>query len=223
MKMVKSLAIALIATGIVASTALASATVWFEATGTNANSTTLTQGAAGGSTSLVCLNLGGVTCQWNVSVMLTNTGSNLFGYDLRLNGGTPGKLSASNLVLNNIGLPANDVATAGAAPDLVAMGQSSISTSTAPGNYTMATFTLTKVKDAGDTNTDSVFASIGGYGWGDDSGYGVPDVRAGGNDFAYGGAGTAFQNAVITIQNIPEPSTIGLLALGVLGMIRRRR
>lgn len=90
----------------------------------------------------------------------------------------------------------------------------------------LGTIELTIDKTSGPTGDISVFARVGGLGWGDSSADGAPDVFYGPNTALDGNpvGGTPYGTLpVITIRQIPEPATMGLLALGAIAVVRRRR
>jgi hypothetical protein len=92
----------------------------------------------------------------------------------------------------------------------------------APGlTIPLHTFRLSKDKTAPILPLYTVRAGIGGQEWADLNGN-YSQVQFGSNAPIEGSDGSVATLPVITVTNIPEPATFGLLLVGALGLIRRR-
>jgi hypothetical protein len=105
--------------------------------------------------------------------------------------------------------------TFGPAPNLlIGAGNATFGTPAGQGTYTLMTFNL-----GSSTNSGSVSTTVGPFEWAGAAGY--PSVQFGDNNPVIATGGTVIPNAVIQI--VPEPATLGLLCVGLVSLLRRRR
>jgi hypothetical protein len=196
--------------------------VWFQAVPVTPGAEVVVQGAPGVSTVLNCpppIQ----RCEWDVTVMLTlGANPNTLGYSLNLfrndpdlevktfNFITPPYAPIVQPTLNDGDMLVNR-ATAGSSSDVPA----------SPPAVPLNMFRLSKDKTPGGPATYLVHAGIGVDDWGQDDGNAAL-VRFGVNAPIEGFGGTNAPLPVISITNIPEPATLGLLSIGLIGFIRRR-
>ena len=197
--------------------------VWYQATPNNANSTVPTQGAPGGQTVVGCAGPGAGS--WNISVhyTLADGGATGWAHDHYAN---TGLVQAGSLLVPSNGFPAGiqtgSVANAGG---ILMQDQSGQNTAggAAAGDYVLETFTLNSA-----TCSVNVYAGVGSveFGGNDPDGFDVYEiVQIGSNvprpGFSLGGGDPAAAEPIAVIA--PEPTTLALLALGGLSLIRRRK
>jgi len=228
----------------VAQSASAITQVWFEAAGSNPASSVVTQGLPGNTLALSCNAAApGTRCEWLVTVMantpVTDAGILAWAQDF----GSPNapKLRIKSLNVNTanwtLGVSNGQPGPAGGGPDNLWIGaQGQRGTPGADGTYQLATFVLSKIKPTvpQTPQTWAVFTNVGGNEWGCDIGDATggaacdanssyPIVQFGANAPISAEGGGAPQLPVIVGVNIPEPATLSLIGLGLLGLLRRRR
>lgn len=231
MKVAKILVVAIVGLAM-ASTAQAGVQVWFEATpaGGTAVPSVVTQGAAGGNTALKCNKTGltgNVTCAWDIVVKaLIGAGPASTGYDVRLTGsantlsvaGAPAPAYGSNNYTSN----SFPLTTGGG---YLIDGSQAAAAAGATGTQTLYSFRLVLTKVATDTNPVSVSAENGPNAWGATDGT-SGSVQYGGNASGNGNPHNLYGPGPVPVINItqtPEPATLGLIGLGVVALIRRRK
>lgn len=212
----------------VASQAKADAQVWFTATGANGISSVVTDGAAGGNTALKCdvSGAGALQCAWDI-VVHSSLSSPTAGYNLRLFGAgagvsvgaAPNAAYAANAFTSfNLPLQTNG-------SGFILDGGQAAPAAGASGLQNLVTFRLVLNTTGGDIAPRAVLANNGPAGWGAAAG-GFINVQYGANPSLTGAPpynGLPPNVPVIGIVSTPEPMTVGLLGLGVVALIRRRK
>jgi hypothetical protein len=149
----------------------------------------------------------------------------MFGWHSDFTTASGDKLRIKSLTLPTTPFPVPDQGVQGPGPNLsVGAGASTFG---APFNGTapIATFVLSKTKTAippPNGQDWSILTDIGDLEWGDASPTGAPQIQFANNPPISGGAGNN-GGVVILGRNVPEPATLSLVAIGLLGLLRRRR
>lgn len=237
MRIAKMLALAAAMSLAVASSANAAGRVWFEAAPATGGSSVITP-AGSPTLELECDLTQGLRCDWVITILYENFDGGAFSSSIDLGTLAPeddGKFTVKQLNLgqNDLQVSPNPFAINGANGLLVEnAGGSNLSPAGAPaGLYTIATLVLSKVKLPGEFNTSFIYAGIGGteFGGNDPDGFDFYEVvQIGPNPPVIGynpgpWPDNALDGPVIVVRNVPEPATIGLIALGALALIRRRK
>lgn len=236
MKGVRILALAAAAVIAVNSSVNAAGRVWFEATSSSTNGSVLSP--AGAPTLELVMDVSqGLRADWVITVLYqTDGGAGGWGLDVgTLATEDVGKFNIKNIQLANTAL-ASILSTPsinnGNGLLITDAGGGNLTPGGAPaGIYTLMTFTLSKNKLPGELNTSLIYAGIGGaeFGGNDDGPYEVVQIGpnapvVGYNPGPWGyGYGNPQALPVIVVRNIPEPATFGLIGLGALVMLRRRK
>ncbi len=211
-----------------ASVVRADTQVWFTASNPTGAASIQTPGGPGSSPVLKCdVTLAPVSCSWTITMAFQNGvgDSPIIGWATDLySAALNGKIAASNLVYP-AGFSVHPAGGfTGPSPGLLVGGNGFDGSFAGVNGGTLATFTLTKTKQAGasGSQTDIINGVVGDVAWGNLDGA-APNLQVGGNAVVPEANPGADLGGVITIMNFPEPSSLALLGLGALAMIRRRR
>lgn len=231
MRMVRNVVMAL---AVFASATMANADsfVWYSTPNTAGNGAAGAAGGAQGSTlALTCdTSLPGGSCSWVISMRAALGAGGITGWSADLHAGPVGAIGNS-VSASAPAIPAApfdnaaNAGTAGSGANLLLASRAQTFTPVGPQTLTLMTFTLTRSYNAGDLTLALVAggpSSNGQIVWGNDTAGDYENVGFGPNPALPGFEGTGGPLPVITLQNVPEPTSIGLLALGALAVIRRR-
>jgi len=232
MKTARMLALAALMTVAISASANAGGFVWAE---------TATAGGPGEALNLDCDTSGTapVRCEWLITVFYQTDGYSAGSWMMDL---LPDANSIEKLTVKAVGtgygptVPGgpidpnnsfpfglNQESLAGGYALVDSAGSSTLS-ATNPGTYSLFTFVLSKHKNPADTNIANIFFRVGFNEWGGDDAGGAEIVGFGPNLPRPGTfTGEAEPLPFITIRNTPEPTTLALLGLGLVGLLRRRR
>ena len=221
--------VAIVAVLVAASAANAATHIWFAASNPAGGAAIQTAGAAGQSTALRC-DATAAFCTWTITMAYQNDAgdTNLASWanDLFMREQVSGKISidTGSVVYASNNFTAHPAPVTYGNGPMLEQNASGFDFGAGGSGGNLATFTLRKVKNgSGSTNTDHIYVQTGGLEWGTVDGAN-PDMQAGSNPtVASGGAGGTDLGDVITITNFPEPTSLVLLGLGAVALIRRRR
>lgn len=206
-----------------ASAANADTLVWFSASAPAGGGGIDNPGGPGQVLQLNCDDTVTTTCSWTITLAFQNAqGDELlagWAVDLDTRESISGKVGVSNFAYasNNFVSHAPAVPTLGNGPMLIRNADGLDLSGGGSAGGVLASFTLTKHKTAGDLNSTDIYMTSGGVEWAGQFGT-YPNING---VFEGGAAGNDLGN-VIHIRNFPEPSSIALLGLGALALIRRR-
>lgn len=245
--MKKSILIAALLALVAAPAANATVQVWFDIVGSSSNAGLDPLGAVPGPgqrLDLLCDTSLSGRCDWVVRLMAANDTGNQAGWslDLGVDPNSPGANKAEIKTFQYGGTSPFPDSSApiinGGGGLLLSAGQSAtppLAAGYAP--VVLAQFVLSKHKLVGDSNIHDILSQIGGGEFGGDDNGPYEMVAVGPNapvagqfrgapwpyNFAPYNYNYQLPEAVIRITNVPEPATIGVLAIGVLALIRRRK
>lgn len=226
MRMVRNVAMAL---AVLASATMANAAsfVWYETANTNGNGAGGAGGAQGTALNLTCDTSGPAgSCSWVITMRAALGTGGILGWSADLLTAAGNGVSASNPAI--VAGPFNSATnpgTPGTGPTLLVGSRGQTFTPQAPQTLSLLTFTLTRNYLTGDLTAAGIRAGTsvdGSVVWTNDSTGDYEQVGFGPNPAASGQEGTVGPLASINIQNVPEPTSLGLLVLGALAVVRRR-
>lgn len=210
-----------------ASAAKADTAVWFMASAPAGGAGIDQQGGPGQGLLLSCDATGPAVCTWTISIAFQNDGGDSpllsWASDLDLSQASVGKIDIvpGSFAYNAGAGFASHAPAAGPAinqgTNLLTNANGLDTSFTGVSSGTVASFTLRKTKTAGNINTDVIQHIAGGVEWANADGA-YPVI----NGIADGGAAETDLGMAMAIRNFPEPSSLALLGLGALALIRRR-
>lgn len=226
MRMVRNVAMAL---AVLASATMANAAsfVWYETANTNGNGAGPAGGAQGTALNLTCDTSGPAgSCSWVITMRTAIGPGGVLGWSSDLSTAPGNGVSASAPAIvagpfNNSTFPG----TPGSGASLLVGSHGQTFSAVQPQTLSLLTFTLTRSYATGDLSAAGVRAgtsSDASVVWTNETTFDYEDVGFGPNPAGSGAEGTVGALASINIQNTPEPTSLGLLALGALAVVRRR-
>lgn len=223
---VASRVLAIAAVLAMASAANADTSVWFNAVPSGGGAGVDAQGGPGGTQLMLSCNATGATvCTWTVTLAFANGigEENLVSWAADLDVRPPGVQGKIDIVPSSFVYAANAFAAHSGTPTVTGPGllrfANGLDLSGGAGSSSgnLASFTLRKTKAAGNSNMDLIAMTSGFVEWAGVFGA-YPNI----NGIFEGGSGGTDLGNPIKIRNFPEPSSIALLGLGALALIRRR-
>jgi len=208
---------------------------WYTAVATSPGGSVVSQGQ-GQALMLECDKLvapGG--CTWDVTFMYTAADGGGAGWAVDLNSPSFSKLSITNATSLNTplsnagqqhGAPGSAAGGFFTGPDWLLGDAGGIANPPLGGPLAataLQTFTLV-AGPGGAVGLDNIYAMIGIGAWGGNDTPSSTELVALGSNGAVSGeiTGDLLPEAVIVVNNIPEPATLSLLAFGAIALIRRR-
>lgn len=225
MKMVRNVMVAL---AILASAASVKADsfVWFSTPNTTGNGPGGPGGAQGSRLDLTCDTSGpNGSCSWTITVAANLGTGGILGWTMDMITAPGNGVSAANGTAGAAfpTLASGGVGGSGAALLVGARGQNNAGQ--AAGNVTLMTFVLSRSFNSGDLSVADIRAGAGADAtvvWANNTTGDYESVGFGPNAPAPAFEGTIGALPVIRITNVPEPTTLALLALGGIAALRRR-
>jgi len=228
MRMVRNVVMALAVIAF-ATAANADSFVWYTAANTNGNGPA-SPGAGGGqgqALNLSCDTSLASPCSWVITMRAALGAGGITGWSSDLKTAAGNGVSASGPAIP-AGSPFDNAqfpGTPGAGQSLLLSSRAQTFTPVQPSTLSLLTFTLTRSFAAGDLTLATIqggTAQSAQIVWGNDTTGDYENVGFGPNPAGSGAEGTLGALPVINVQNVPEPTSLGLLALGAMAIIRRR-
>lgn len=226
MRMVRNVAMAL-AVLASATAANADSVAWFS----SAPPVAPAGGGPGGpltALNLTCDTSAAGSCSWAITFAVTTTGNTLDAWSMDLTT-APGNGVAVSNTATAAGSPYTSGASAGVggtgAALLVGAAGQSFNAPAPPATVNLLTFTLTRSFAVGDLSAAEIFFKTNASDsivWTNGSLGDYETITVGPNAPVVGAENTSLPLAVIRIQNVPEPTSLALLAMGGIAVLRRR-
>jgi len=226
MRMVRNVAMAV---AILASATMANADsfVWYEAANTSGNSAGAPGGAQGTALNLTCDTTLAGPCSWVITMRSALGAGGILGWSADLQtAASDGVVSVTNPAIvagpfNNSTAPG----TPGALGALLVGSHGQTFSAAAPQTLSLLTFTLNRTFTAGNLSVAGIRAGTstdGSVVWTNETTADYENVGFSPNPAASGQEGTFGLLPSIIITNVPEPTSLGLLAVGAMALLRRR-